>query len=135
MLYVLDANTLIDAKRDYFQFERVPEFWDWLQNQGEIGNIKVPLEIYEEFEEARKADGSRDALSEWAASPEIREALLLAEDADPGLVAFVTATGYAADLADDEIEKIGRDPSSSHMLKLIQPTGQSFPPRCQSQVG
>lgn len=110
MLYLLDANTLIDAKRDYFQIERVPEFWDWLQNQGEIGNIKVPLEIYEEFEEARKADGSRDELSEWAANPEIREALLLAEDADPGMVAIVTVTGYAADLADDEIEKIGRDP-------------------------
>lgn len=110
MLYLLDANTLIDAKRDYFQFERVPEFWGWLQYQGEIGNIKVPLEIYEEFEEARKADGSRDELSEWAASLEIREALLLAEDADPRLVAFVTTTGYAADLADDEIEKIGRDP-------------------------
>jgi hypothetical protein len=110
MLYLLDANTLIDAKRDYFQFERVPEFWGWLQYQGEIGNIKVPLEIYEEFEEARKADGSRDELSEWAVSLEVRDALLLAEDADPGLVALVTTTGYAADLADDEIEKIGRDP-------------------------
>jgi len=110
MLYLLDANTLIDAKRDYFQFERVPEFWDWLQNQGKIGNIKVPLEIYEEFEESRKSDGSRDELSEWAASPAVREALLLAEDADPELVAFVTTNGYAADLKDDEIEKIGRDP-------------------------
>ncbi|RPI71776.1 MAG: DUF4411 family protein [Geobacteraceae bacterium] len=28
MLYLLDANTLIDAKRDYFEFERVPEFWE-----------------------------------------------------------------------------------------------------------
>lgn len=110
MLYLLDANTLIDAKRDYFQFERVPEFWDWLQNQGKIGNIKVPLEIYEEFEESRKSDGSRDELSEWAASSAVREALLLAEDADPELVAFVTTNGYAADLEDDEIEKIGRDP-------------------------
>ncbi len=110
MLYLLDANTLIDAKRDYFQFERVPEFWDWLQNQGDIGKIKVPLEIYEEFEEARRADGSRDELSEWAARPKVRDALLLSEDADPGLVAFVTATGYASDLTEDEIEKIGRDP-------------------------
>lgn len=110
MLYLLDANTLIDAKRDYFQFKRVPEFWDWLQHQGEIGNIKVPLEVYEEFEEARKRDGSRDELSEWAATPEVREALLLVEEVDPALVSYVTATGYAADLTDDEIEKIGRDP-------------------------
>lgn len=110
MLYLLDANTLIDAKRDYFQFERVPEFWGWLKNQGEVGNVKVPIEIYEEFEEARKSDGTRDELSEWAAISEVREALLLAEEADPGLVSTVTATGYAPDLTDEEIEKIGRDP-------------------------
>lgn len=64
MLYLLDANTLIDAKRDYFEFERVPEFWEWVQHQGMIGNIKIPVEIYEEFKEARKADGERDELAE-----------------------------------------------------------------------
>ncbi len=110
MLYLLDANTLIDAKRDYFQFQRVPEFWEWIQYQGKIGNIKVPLEIYEEFEEARKADGTQDELSKWATNPEVRAALLLDEEAAPSLVAHVTATGYASDLTDDEIEKIGKDP-------------------------
>lgn len=37
MLYLLDANTLIDAKRDYFQFERVPEYWEWLVYHGREG--------------------------------------------------------------------------------------------------
>ncbi len=40
MLYLLDANTLIDAKRDYYPIERIPEFWDWLIHQGE--QDKVP---------------------------------------------------------------------------------------------
>lgn len=110
MLYLLDANTLIDAKRDYFQFQRVPEFWEWIYHQGEVGNVKVPLEIYEEFEEARKSDGTRDELSEWAATPQIKDALLLDEEADPALVTKVTARGYAEDLTDNEVEKIGRDP-------------------------
>ena len=37
MIYLLDANTLIDAKRDYFQFERVPEFWEWIAHKGSEG--------------------------------------------------------------------------------------------------
>lgn len=110
MIYLLDANTLIDAKRDYFQFERVPEFWDWIVYQGEQGNIKVPIEVYEEFEEAKKADGSRDALAEWAARADVREVMLLDEAADPVYVQEVTYTGYASDLSDDEILKVGRDP-------------------------
>jgi len=37
MLYLLDANTLIDAKRDYYPIDRVPEFWSWLIFQGQQG--------------------------------------------------------------------------------------------------
>ena len=110
MLYLLDANTLIDAKRDYFEFERVPEFWEWLQHQGEAGNIKIPIEIYEEFEEARKADGDRDDLAEWAASVDVRSAMLLDEDVDPSLVSEVIRRGYCENPTDQEIETMGRDP-------------------------
>ncbi len=109
-MYLLDANTLIDAKRDYFEFDRVPEFWEWLQHQGSNGNIKIPLEIYEEFEEARKADGARDKLAEWAANPEVREALLFGNEVDPILVSRVITEGYCRDPTDQEIETMGRDP-------------------------
>ena len=110
MLYLLDANTLIDAKRDYFEFERVPEFWEWIQHQGEVGNIKIPVEIYEEFEEARKADGERDELAEWAADQAVKSALLLDEEANPALVSQVITEGYCPDPTDQEIETMGRDP-------------------------
>lgn len=34
MLYLLDANVIIDANRDYYPLERVPEFWAWLVDCG-----------------------------------------------------------------------------------------------------
>jgi hypothetical protein len=110
VIYLLDANTLIDAKRDYFEFERVPEFWEWLQHHGAKGNIKIPLEIYEEFEEARKANGERDKLAEWAADPKVKDALLFSEEVDPALVSSVIIEGYCSDPSDQEVETMGRDP-------------------------
>ena len=101
MLYMLDANTLIDAKRDYFQFDRVPEFWTWIQHQGELGNIKIPVEIYEEFEEAKRADGTRDDLSEWASQVEVKRSLILDEDADIELLRHVVSNGYCDDPSDE----------------------------------
>ena len=53
MLYLLDANTLIDAKRNYYQIDRVPEFWEWLIYRGRQKTIKIPLEIYEEFSDSK----------------------------------------------------------------------------------
>lgn len=109
-IYLLDANTLIDAKRDYFEFERVPEFWEWLQHQGDKGSVKIPIEIYEEFEEAKNAEGDRDALSEWASDDGVKKSLLLEEDVERRIVSRVTSEGYGHNLTDQEIENIGRDP-------------------------
>lgn len=104
MLYLLDANVLIDANRDYYPIERVPEFWDWLLHHGEQGSVVVPLEVYEEIR-----DGD-DELAAWSRSAEFRESLLFAEEVDPGLVARVVDEGYAADLTEDQVEELGRDP-------------------------
>ena len=60
MLYLLDANALIDANRDYYPIDRVPEFWDWLVAKGERGQVKIPLEIYEEV-----TDGNDASQSGW----------------------------------------------------------------------
>ena len=110
MIYLLDANTLIDAKRDYFEIDRVPEFWEWIQHQGELGRIKIPIEVYEEFEEAKNPDGTRDSLAEWASNHAVRKALILEEDVDRKIMARVISDGYCPDPTDQEIEKMGRDP-------------------------
>ena len=106
MLCLLDANVLIDANRDYYPIERVPEFWDWLVEMGELGRVKIPLEIYEEI--VFPPPSRADVLVDWLTNH--RDALLLEEQVQENLVGDVTERGYADDLKDDEIEKIGRDP-------------------------
>ena len=110
MLYLLDANTLIDAKRDYYPINRVPEFWEWLIFNGQKENIKIPIEIYEEFSDTKDQDGNKDELAEWAEQPSVRNALLFNEEAEQNLVARITYEGYVPSPTDDEIIKIGRDP-------------------------
>ena len=104
MLHLLDANVLIDSARDFYQLERVPQFWDWLLRQGEEGRVAVPREIWEEFKEGR------DALGAWARSEAVKNHLILSEEPDPILVNRVVMTAYGPDLTDDEVERLGRDP-------------------------
>jgi len=120
LLYLLDANTLIDAKRDYYPISRVPEFWDWIIYQGQQGKIKIPIEVYEEFSDTKDKDGEKDALATWAEQIEVKESLLFKEDAEQDLVARITYGGYVANPTDDELKKIGRDPFLlSYALKDI----------------
>lgn len=99
MLHILDSNVLIDASRDYYQIDRVPEFWIWLVRMGIQGRVKVPQEIYDEI-----MKGNED-LKEWL--QENKDALLL--DEVPIMVDSVIERGYANDLSDVEVEKIGAD--------------------------
>ena len=84
MLYLLDANVLIDANRDYYSLERVPEFWEWLENGGVNGHVKIPLEVYEEI-----SDG-KDELADWSKQVQIKAALLLQEEVEVSLVSNAT---------------------------------------------
>lgn len=101
MLYLLDANVLIDADRDYYTIHRVPQFWEWLLDQANAGQIKVPLEIYEEV---IRGTG---ILPDWL--KENRAVMVLDEFVDPALVQVVQDR-YATDLTDEEVDKIGSDP-------------------------
>ncbi len=121
MLYLLDANTLIDAKRDYYPISRVPEFWEWIIYQGEQAKIKIPIEVYEEFSDTKDKDGEKDALAMWAEQTKVKNSLLLEEAVEQDLVARITYGGYVANPTDDELEKMGRDPFLlSYALKDIQ---------------
>lgn len=104
MLYLLDANVLIDANRDYYPLERVPEFWNWLHHAAAAGNLKVPREIYDEI-----TAGNGD-LVDWLKQSYIKQNLIFDEDPEPDLVDRVVSRGYAADLSDLEVNKLGRDP-------------------------
>ena len=62
MLYLLDANLLITAKDQYYEFGRVDQYWEWLAFHAKQGKAKMPLEIHEEITRGK------DELSEWAKS-------------------------------------------------------------------
>ena len=133
-LYLLDANVLIDADRDYYPIGRIPEFWDWLAEMGGLARVKVPQEIYEEIVMPRP--DPLDALVEWLINH--KDALLLDEAVEVGLVANVTELGYAGDLTDDEIEKVGRDPFllayaiATDQERIIVTTERSRPSRTRA---
>lgn len=103
MLYLLDADTLITGDRKAYPLARFPVFWLWLEHMGSAGRVKVPLEQYEEI------TVGKGPLVDWLKRVEIRDALLLKEEAVPAIVRDVTLRGYG-DLNDTEIEEVGRDP-------------------------
>lgn len=107
MLYLLDANVLITANSNYYALDQVPEFWDWVHHQAVSNRLKIPREIMDEIEAGRK---DNDPLLDWLSTPEFKAALLFDETVDAALVQSVVSVGYAPNLTDDEVEKIGRDP-------------------------
>jgi len=102
LLYLLDANVLIDANRDYYPISRVPEYWSWLVYCGEREQIKVPREICEDIFKVT------DALSDWLMDN--MQSMILDESVQQDLLNRVTNDGYATDLTDEEMTTMGSDP-------------------------
>jgi Domain of unknown function (DUF4411) len=109
MLYLLDANVVITAHNLYYPIDGVPEFWTWLVHKGAAGDLKMPLENYEEVKNG-STDEEKDLLFGWIKSEEVKAAILFDETVDSELVARVINEGYAPDLTDHEVLQIGRDP-------------------------
>lgn len=61
MAYLLDTNTLIQAKNEYYAFDLCPGFWDWLDEKNGAGTIFSVQAVKEEL-----ARGD-DQLAQWAA--------------------------------------------------------------------
>lgn len=100
-LYLLDANVLIDAQRDYYPRERFPELWDWLAHQGAQGSIKIPDDIF------RKLTDASDDLATWL--KQHQDELRLREELPAAHMNQVIVDGYAPDLDEDEIERVAED--------------------------
>lgn len=102
MFYLLDANTIIDAHRDYYPMDRVPEFWDWLIDRAEAQRLRIPLEIWKEIK-------PKDAtLVKWMRTNE--SVLVLKEQLEAEEVRLVMEKTYVAQPSDAQAKKIGRDP-------------------------
>jgi len=103
MLYLLDANALINAHKTWYALKRVPEFWRWIAHHAAAGAVKMPAEIYAEVETGN------DELAAWMKEAAQRRELRLAEHSDPGRVRSVLAA-YGDGLTDADMIKIGQDP-------------------------
>lgn len=136
MLYLLDANVLITAHNLYYPVNKVEEFWEWLQYQGAEGHVKMPIETFEEVKDGPNA--GKDLLYAWVQQKAVKDALILHEEVDLGLVQKVTGEGYGTGLTDTEVEAIGRDPFLiAHALtaagRMVISTEVSKPKRQRSK--
>lgn len=104
MIYLLDADTVIKVDNRYYPPRRFRPVWDWIEKTAAEGKIKIPIEQFEEI------TAGRGDLVDYLKQKEIKESLVLEEEANPELVAQVTYMGYAEDLNEAEIAQIGRDP-------------------------
>ena len=100
-MYLLDANVIITAHRDYYAPDLVPQFWDWLWTCAENGDVKLPRPIYDEI---MPQDDDLKRLMQLH-----KEIVVLNDDDSDQHVPDVLEC-YAPDLTAAEIEKIGADP-------------------------
>ena len=142
MLYLLDADTLIRADREAYPLGRFPPLWNWLLYQGDMGCVKITLEQYEEI------IAGNGELVDWLNDEDHRQSLLLPDEVDLAAVQQVLSGGYAPDLNEDEVEKIGRDPflvardgggwrahcSDVRGVRLKQAARKSQAPRCVQAI-
>ena len=59
MQYLLDANTFIQAKNQYYAMDICPGYWDWLEQENGLGRLGSISEI------ARELKRQDDELSCW----------------------------------------------------------------------
>jgi hypothetical protein len=63
-VYWIDSNVLITAKDGPFRFSIAPVFWKTLDNQAQLGRIRVSKMVYDEIVK----DGPDDELAKWIKS-------------------------------------------------------------------
>ncbi|PHM61230.1 DUF4411 family protein [Xenorhabdus ishibashii] len=104
-LYLIDANIIIHAHSFYYPLKRVPEFWSWILFHAQNNSIKLPAEILDEVQ-----GGDKDEHAKWVHDKTNKNILELKENVNIPLLNKVVKEGYAPDLTDVELDKIGKDP-------------------------
>jgi len=88
-MYLLDANSYIQAKNLHYQMSFCPAYWDWLDQQYEASALASIRTVYDEL-----AEGN-DELSEWVKG---RKAQFLPVSGDNIQEQFAEVAQYVADL-------------------------------------
>ncbi|EHR41308.1 DUF4411 family protein [Alishewanella jeotgali] len=85
MIYLLDANTYIEAKNSYYSMDFCPAYWSWLDHQFAAG-IAGSIDMI-----GRELKEGNDELAEWV---EARKGQFIANDDDATQTAFVQIIEY-----------------------------------------
>ncbi len=114
MIYLLDANVLIDAHDKYYPIDQVPQFWEWIIENAKQNRIKMPFEMLAEVKAGglnRSRDLDEDKLLRWLRSEDREKNLRYDRAPNRELVNMVFKRGYELPRpSTDELRKIGKDP-------------------------
>lgn len=91
MSYLLDANTLIEAKNRYYRMSICPGYWTCLEASSFLGDVASVSSVATEIRRGK------DELADWV---EANADLFLAESDAATQGAFGEVAGYVAGLAD-----------------------------------
>lgn len=87
MSYLLDANTLIEAKNRYYQMRFCPGYWTWLTRTRQAGRLSSAESVSIEL---RKGN---DELAQWAST---QSDLFLPESDEATQLAFAEIAAHIA---------------------------------------
>ena len=90
MKYLLDANTLIEAKNRYYQMSICPGYWDWVLQAHQAGEV---ASIHSVRDELRRGN---DELAQWAKD---QAPLFLDESDQATQAAFADVAQHVANAA------------------------------------
>ncbi len=91
MSYLLDANTLIEAKNRYYRMSICPGYWTCLEASSLMGDVASVASVATEIRRGK------DELADWV---EANADLFLPESDAATQGAFGEVAGYVAGLAD-----------------------------------
>ena len=102
MRYLLDANVIITADRDYYPLHRVPEFWEWIVHHASHAIVKIPHHMYEEI------TVKEGKIVDWL--KQNSKLLVVEHEVYSKTLRKVLSIGYGDDISAEEERKIGKDP-------------------------
>ena len=133
MMYLLDANTFIEAKNRYYSQNICPGFWEWLDEITLGDGIKSIEKVYDEL-----ADGSDD-LADWVKARR-NEGRFLPVDTDiQDAFRRIVADVNAADYRQEAKQKFlaGADPllvATAHVRGAAVVTQEKHEPQVKRRV-
>lgn len=66
MRYIFDANIFIQAEHDFYDFEIVPGFWEFIDKKTQDKTIYSLINVFDELVYNRGQSKKKDAIEEWA---------------------------------------------------------------------